>query len=423
MRRETDPLLKPDKEEYEEKNEGGGFMIGTGFKFIVSILVILIFSAIGGILNRIRGGFLTPIPEPSLTDLNSTEQVFLLNIVHRLIFAVPTGLMVGIVCRESKFSDPFYLRRTFMSISIMIAMYFSFFVDDSIYSYIGRGPYTTVLGIFDWLIGHPCSNWDFEQRWPMAIVGMTLRGLVQTVPSGMILFCFGYGVEFLLCGILMGVIYEAAWLLPSNYADIVQGVALGELLWGAFIWFVLILTFLTHRDRPVDSPFSKAILIRILTYISLAIFDLFFIGACVGYSFITDSAIPILRNSNFIGILACTAIFVCVQIVYFIILPLVNDVKKRRMPGVFDDTPYDDTELYGKDWHNISTRVHVQEEEKTGARKFFDHINPSGSQPYLSFLLLVRMANIAAYLVFIPMLMYVVIKDRAMRPCDIPWNQ
>jgi len=42
--------------------------------------------------------------------------------------------------------------------------------------------------------------------------GMSLRGLLQTVPSGLLLYALGYGPDFAIVGILMGTVYEVSTL-------------------------------------------------------------------------------------------------------------------------------------------------------------------------------------------------------------------
>jgi hypothetical protein len=72
--------------------------------------------------------------------------------------------------------------------------------------------------MFDWLIGHDCQGWEFNRRWPLEIIGMTMIGLVHTVPIGMVLFAFGYGMDFLLSGVSMGIMFDLAWIIPSTYS-------------------------------------------------------------------------------------------------------------------------------------------------------------------------------------------------------------
>jgi hypothetical protein len=50
--------------------------------------------------------------------------------------------------------------------------------------------------VFDWIVGKDCKNWNFDRRWAREIVGMSLRGLLQTFPAGYLMFWLGYGWEY-----------------------------------------------------------------------------------------------------------------------------------------------------------------------------------------------------------------------------------
>ena len=84
--------------------------------------------------------------------------------------------------------------------------------------------------MFDWYLrrelvtSDPAScAWSFSRRWQREVVGMSLRGLVQTVPPGLLLFYYGYGYQYAACGLSMGVLYDLAWRIPSKIDNFEQG--------------------------------------------------------------------------------------------------------------------------------------------------------------------------------------------------------
>ena len=48
------------------------------------------------------------------------------------------------------------------------------------------------------------------RRWSLDVVAMSLRGLVGTAPTGLLLFLYGYGWLPMASGIMMGYVH-AAW--------------------------------------------------------------------------------------------------------------------------------------------------------------------------------------------------------------------
>ena len=72
---------------------------------------------------------------------------------------------------------------------VTFMVYLGFFVGWGVYYSIGRNEddYTSRPGVFDYLIGKECEGWPFSRRWLLEYTGMSLRGLVQTVPVGYVL--------------------------------------------------------------------------------------------------------------------------------------------------------------------------------------------------------------------------------------------
>ena len=139
--------------------------------------------------------------------------------------------------------------------------------------------YRNEVGVFDWLIGHSCqgtcnaqiiiillikhfnilciitsisqfllkttnlthsnTDWDIYRRWSHDFMGMSLRGLVQTVPAGLLLFHLGYGPEYMFSGLLMGLAYEFGHQLPAPFFDMQVGTDFAAFLWGTYTWLVL----------------------------------------------------------------------------------------------------------------------------------------------------------------------------------------
>jgi hypothetical protein len=156
---------------------------------------------------------------------------------------------------------------------------------------VGHNPnaYSDNVGVFDGLIGHQCQGWDEWQLTLHDLCGMSLRGLVQTLPAGFILFAYGYGLEYMLSGVLMGAIYSVGWAVPFPPGPFGQGIAFSELLWGAWTWGVFFYVIMTYRERPISTPARTihgrrtSIARKIFFYTFLVLVDSIMIAACATY--------------------------------------------------------------------------------------------------------------------------------------------
>lgn len=112
-------------------------------------------------------------------------------------------------------------------------------------------------GLFDWLLGRQGYNWT-NQRFIREYSGMSLRGLMWTMPQGYALEQMGFGWEYSLTGVLMPFIYyvgDNSHVSPHRGKQsggkvfIDSPLATSEFLWGLWLWFVLIQASLTQLVR------------------------------------------------------------------------------------------------------------------------------------------------------------------------------
>jgi hypothetical protein len=62
---------------------------------------------------------------------------------------------------------------------------------------------STRVGVFDWLVGEDSASFTSTERWVRGFVGMSLRGLVWTMPPGLLLFCYSMGWQYMMSGVAM----------------------------------------------------------------------------------------------------------------------------------------------------------------------------------------------------------------------------
>jgi hypothetical protein len=108
-------------------------------------------------------------------------------------------------------------------------------------------------GIFDWLIGRQEEPWNYTRRFIRDFSGMSLRGLVWTLPQGYVLEQLDFGWQYSLSGSLMGVVYYIGSLVSVRLFSFFNStIAYSEFIWGTWIWFVLVVcnaTQLIHYAR------------------------------------------------------------------------------------------------------------------------------------------------------------------------------
>ena len=82
---------------------------------------------------------------------------------------------------------------------------------------------------------------------------MALRGLIWTIPQGYLLEHLGFGWEYSLSGSMMGMVYYVGAHTNLTHVKsskfIGNHIALSEVLWGWFIWFVLSIVCLSQLVR------------------------------------------------------------------------------------------------------------------------------------------------------------------------------
>lgn len=111
-------------------------------------------------------------------------------------------------------------------------------------------------GAFDWLLGRQGQNWSVNERFVREYSGMSLRGLVWTLPQGYALEQMGFGWEYSLTGSVMPLVYYMGAKMNTTHVHghpmkkLMDGtIAVSELLWGVWVWFVLIVACLAQAVR------------------------------------------------------------------------------------------------------------------------------------------------------------------------------
>lgn len=171
------------------------------------LILVAVVAILGAFLNRIRGGYLGPLP-----DVPSS--ILLHNSLARALFAVPLGAAVFLAVR----------RRHALVLAIAVSLFtlLSLYVGWGAYFSMGRGDVGSEprAGLFDAVLGSVQPQWSFWQRWTRDMAGMGLRGLVHTAVPGTLFYFYGYGSAYFLCGAFMGYDQPALFAFYTFWCDL-----------------------------------------------------------------------------------------------------------------------------------------------------------------------------------------------------------
>lgn len=262
---------------------------------------------------------------------------------------------------------------TYIAYCILFAIltWFSLFVGWVTYMSIGRDDTRLRVGMFDFFIGYYDKNhsisqqhslllsstpttssflsnsnnnkndnnnsysdvlvWSFMRLWFRDFSGMSLRGLVWTVPTGLLLLLADdsfEGWEYLLSGGCMGLIYEISWDIPIDAQIFSRGTELGEFITGFFLTFVLITSILGHYPGSFSSlNFLNQPITIIISILSSSLF----LGSAITFSLITQSD-EINRDQSLIGIIVPTIWILLISLPYALnfVLRVLNMVPTEK---------------------------------------------------------------------------------------------
>ena len=182
---------------------------------------VLLLSLIGGLLFRIRGD---RIVAETLGWKSATT-------VGRLLWAIPTGLLIGFLIEDWR-----------IGAWSALAAYWGVVFGWGSYMDLGRMERKDN----EWLgyLLRPIARFAeiVEGSFTYDLAGMTLMGLWATMWIALTVMIgsggFGTTIGLLLVGSLWGLIDEIAWRMPSWFP--MRGPPLGEFVFGYLIWFVLL---------------------------------------------------------------------------------------------------------------------------------------------------------------------------------------
>jgi hypothetical protein len=234
--------------------------------WFVLLIAMLLLPFVGGVFNRIRGGW-RPLGSPSWMEDHSLSRL--------ATVGVPNGVVVGALSGNALLGAHFGIF-SFLGALPGWGCYFAMAFDDSFSHPDDCAATPDRYGMFDWLLGkaHPPTHgtphhhnlthtqrgqvvaladpldasgsggggfdaipWPFWKRYLRDFAGMGLRGLAWLLPPGLGLQAAGYGPLVTLCGALMPVIYTLCWIphgmtiCGASFPCFGGGPGLGELLW------------------------------------------------------------------------------------------------------------------------------------------------------------------------------------------------
>ena len=170
---------------------------------------------LGALLNRIRGGF--------LLDLPKAARLGLLGLACALFVETPL---------DPGWADSALRLLAGVLFGAMWVFGWGSYMD------LGRNPrgYLDDVECLDWLVGREEEGGGFVNRWIRDAAGMTLRGMMITVPAGIVTL----NGDLFFSGVGMALCYELAHHVPSKIKGLNQGPELGEALFGAWVFYWMV---------------------------------------------------------------------------------------------------------------------------------------------------------------------------------------
>lgn len=206
----------------------------------MNVLFIALIGLVGGVLNRVRGGGF-----PWFYIKGATKA--------RLLFTAPLTVLVAWLLLDGvDLTTAIYL-----SPLLFAELWLGVLLGWGSYTDLGRMPEPDnefLKPLLDSTLGDESTDVLPEdagfvemlrsKRWWRDFVGLSLRGLVWTLPAGFVATMAAGFFGGVWCpaalwgfsGIAMGVIYEVSWRLPSTVGCLKRGPELGEFLMGVWLF-------------------------------------------------------------------------------------------------------------------------------------------------------------------------------------------
>jgi len=217
---------------------------------------------------------------------------------------------------------------------------------------------------------------------------------------------------FLLSGCVIGAIYELGHSFPPSGFE---GIEVAQALWGAWFWMVLVVSILgrikSHRRPQVPFLNKKNVFMGII----LVLLNVLFIGSVIGYSITGED--PLLQyEQNLMGLCAVVVGPILVQVGFVVYTTLQNREEtklKHMVESQFEQIDDIDRVEYSR--HRINSDSALD----TGACAV---ILPQAKLPYNFFLFIIRVVVVVWLFCVVTLLFDVVVFDRIMQPCPMPWQ-
>lgn len=267
------------------------------------------------------------------------------------------------------------------------------------YFAVGENPdaYKSRVGAYDWLIGHADEGWHHWRLWSRDIVGMSLRGLTWTAPTGLLLLLYGYGWVPFLNGIMMGPVYWVCQAVPITNPDFASGTPLAEFVWGCWIFLSFIVPMLSlHRARSLEkstvsemhTPLAFTPRVSAVFHAGLAVLDTIFILSAVSYYLVerADEALDdpsTLRNrqQTLIGLVVST---VTVLLLHSVVVR--RQCSRNRRRGTYEWTSLWRSETEPSRYGTVATGdysdIDLGPDTARGRETYRAHPEPVDDNPY-----------------------------------------
>jgi hypothetical protein len=216
-----------------------------------ALLLVYILCLLGGLMNRIRGGW--------LGDLGwITMPSGLGDVISRLSLSAATLVLITLLSGGNVFIGLAFFLWMWWAEMLGWGCYFGMahYSDEHPAPSDSHGDCAGLdrQGMYDWFLGETVATWPHMRQLRRDWCGMWLRGLNWLAVPSLSMSVAGYGGSTVaVAGGLLPVVYHGdtwfktdAWFTKNHFAT---GSPLGELMWGIFAWFAIISALLGNRQH------------------------------------------------------------------------------------------------------------------------------------------------------------------------------
>jgi len=231
------------------------------------------------------------------------------------------------------------------------------------------------------------------------------------------LYIAGYSWEFLFSGVVISALYELGFQFATlGLSGLTDGISIGQAFWGAWLSLVLFANlagkFKNLRKTSVPFFHGRNVFFGIL----ITLVDILYVGCIIGFAFASSKS-TIKYRQSLMSMITLVIGLILLQIGFVLYRFCGNRRKYERVDSTFDQV---DTLAFANAIEEGTVHINSDTDPEPG----ICHLcSPNAKFPFNVISVLIRLIILSWGMWIFILLLTVIITDRIMAPCEIPWNQ